>query len=99
MNEEQQRERRVHEVIAQGRALVRDARLMVERTRRRFAELGIDPESEYERLKAEGGELAVVKVQAEFQNLIEGIESEIRRDAMHAQANGLVRLRARSNRV
>lgn len=99
MNEETLRDRRVQEAIVQGRTLVRDARLLVERTRRCFAALGIDPEAEYERLKAEGGEAAVLRVQAEFQDLIEGIEAEIRRDAMHAQANGQVRVRARFNRV
>lgn len=99
MNEDQLREQRVQAAISQGRALVRDARLLVERTRRRFADLGIDPEAEYEALKAEGGEAAVVKAQAEFQGLLDEIDEEMKRDALHAKATALAPLRRRLNRV
>jgi hypothetical protein len=99
VNEDQLREQRVQAAISQGRALVRDARLLVERTRRRFADLGIDPEAEYEALKAEGGEAAVVKAQAEFQGLLDEIDEEMKRDALHAKATALVPLRRRLKRV
>lgn len=99
MNEEQQRDRRVRDAVAQGRSLVRDARLLVERTRRRLDEWGIDPEAEYERLKAEGGEAAVLKAQKEFQHLLDGIEAEMQRDALHAKPSGLAPVRRRFNPV
>ena len=99
MNEEQRREQQVQAAISQGRSLVRDARQLVERTRRRFAELGIDPEAEYEALKAEGGEAVVAKAQAEYQGLLDAIDEEMKRDALHAAANPLVPMRLRFNRV
>lgn len=99
MNEDQLREQRVQAAITQGRLLVRDARALVERTRRRFAELGIDPQAEYERLKEEGGEAAVVQAQAEFQGLIDSIDEEMQRDALHAQVSPVGPLRLRRNRV
>lgn len=99
MNEEKQREQRIQAAITQGRALVRDARMLVDQTRRRFADLGIDPAAEYECLKAEGGEAAMVKAQAEFQYLIDSIDEEMQRDALHAKASTLVPMRVRRNRV
>jgi len=88
MSDEQQRQRRVEEVIESGRALVRDARYMLERTRRQFAELGINPEAEHEKLKAEGGDEAVARAGAEFQSLLDEVEAEVRRNQMHSQARG-----------
>ena len=98
MNQDQLRERAVQATIAQGKSLVRDASALVERTRRLFAELGIDPELEYNRLKDAGGDEAVLKAQAEFQYLIDGIDDEIRRVAMHVRPSAAP-LRRRFNRV
>jgi hypothetical protein len=99
MNEDQKREQSVQAAIARGRLLVREARSLVEKTRRRFAELGIDPEAEYESLTSAGGEAAVIKAQVEFQGLLDGIEDEMQRDAMHAKTSALVPMRPRFNRV
>lgn len=99
MTEDQKRERRVQEAIERGRAIVRESRALVERSRRQFAEMGIDPEAEYDKLMQSGGEEAVAKAQAEVQHLLDGIDDEMRRDAMHGRSLALVPLRRRFNRV
>lgn len=88
MDEEQQRQRHIREAIEQGRALVRDARHLLARSRQQFAELGINPEVEYERLKAQGGDEAVARAGKEVQAFLDDIEAEVQRNAMHAQARG-----------
>ena len=88
MDEEQQRQRRTEEAIARGYALVRDTRRLLARSRQQFAELGIDPEAEYERLKAEGGDEAVARAGQEFRSFLDDIEAEVHRDQMHAQVRG-----------
>ena len=100
MDEQQRRKRSVDEAIARGRALVRDARQLLARSRHQFAELGIDPEAEHERLRAEGGDEAMARVQVEYQAFIEEVEAEVQRTLMHAQSRGSSRqLRVRPNKV
>lgn len=88
MDEQQHIQRSAQEAIAQGRALVRDAHHLLARSRQQFAELGIDPQAEYDRLKALGGDEAVALAGAEYQSFLDDIEAEVRRSAMHAQARG-----------
>ena len=88
MNDEQQRQRRVEEAIARGRTLVREARDILERSRHQFAELGIDPEKEHEKLKAEGGDEAVARAGEEFRSFLDEVEAEVQRNQMHSQARG-----------
>lgn len=88
MDEQQHIQRRAQEAIEQGRALVRDARHLLARSRQQFAELGIDPQAEYERLQAQGGDEAVARAGSQYQALLDDIEAEVRRNAMHAQVRG-----------
>lgn len=100
MNEEQKSQRDAKEAIARARALVRDTRQLLQRSRHLFAELGIDPEKEHEALWVEGGDDAIARVQMEYQAFIDEVEAEARRTVMHAQARGSSRqLRVRPNKV
>lgn len=96
-----ERQRHAEQVMANGLALVRESRDAVERTRQSFAELGIDPLAEMERLKAQGGDEAMARAQAEVQVLLDQVEQEARRDAMHGLPRGGPgrHTRMRTNRV
>ena len=97
MDNEQQRRREIEQAIARGRAVVKEAREALERSRHQFKELGIDPEKEHDRLRAEGGDEALANAQEQCRAYIEEIEAEVRCHRMHSQAPGgagrLVRFR------
>lgn len=100
MDEERKPRRDAREAIARGRALVRDTRQLLERSRHLFAELGIDPAEEHAALWAQGGDEAIARVQVEYQAFIDEVEAEVRRTLMHAQSRGSSRqLRVRPNKV
>lgn len=99
MDEQQQCRREADEAIAKGRALVREVRQTLERSRHLFAELGIDPEKEHARLKAEGGDEAIARAQEEYQAFVEEIEAEVKRTLMHSQARVGAQVRFRPNKV
>lgn len=99
MDEQQQFQREVDETITKGRALVREVRQTLERSRHLFADLGIDPEKEHERLKADGGDEAIAHAQEEYRSFIEEIEAEVKRNLMHSQVRVGTQVRFRPNKV
>jgi hypothetical protein len=100
MDDEQRQKQHIDDAIARGRALVRETRQLLARSRHLFAELGIDPAKEHERLLAEGGDEAIARAQEEHRAFIEEVEAEVQRTLMHAQTRGSSRqVRIRPNKV
>lgn len=85
---QQEHQRRIEEVIARGKALTREAHLVLERSRRQLNFMGIDPHADLERLRRDMGEEAFAQAQAEVQQMLDVVETEIKRDAMHARPSG-----------
>lgn len=94
-------QRRIEEVIAKGQALSHEARLLLERTRRQLKLMGIDPHVSIDDIKEKIGDEAFAQAQREAEKLLEDMASDLKRDAMHAQAQTNVsrHVRPRANRV
>lgn len=101
MTQQNQRQREIERVIASGKALAREAHLLLERSRLQLRLMGLDPERELDRLRQEVGGEELAHAEAQAQALFDAMEVEIKRDAMHAKPLGGAgrHVRLRPNRV
>lgn len=101
MSQQNHRQREIERVIASGKALAREAHLLLERSRHQMRLMGIDPERELELLRQEIGDEGLARAEAEALALVNAMDAEIKRDAMHARPLGGSgrHARLRSNRV
>lgn len=101
MSQQNPCQREIERVIANGKALAREAHLLLERSRLQMRLMGLEPERELDRLRQEIGEEDFARAESEALALVDAMNAEIKRDAMHARPLGGAgrHARLRSNRV